>query len=206
MTLRFKSSQCVVVGTFNMYIIQPRWLMDRKIIPKSTQFHVEANLDEPGIKFTPPGDRRTWLVTPTKLTVLTSDPKSDCGPPVAKVLQKLPWTPLAAIGNNVEFVGGRSAASRRLRSIAKAILPSVPRDLGETEGTSYALSICHGDQSYRLNFAFGADDIRLFVNVHTNLKEKSGKFAGEVAAASGAHRRHAVKLVKHVLESEVVDG
>lgn len=198
MTFRFKSSQCVVLGTFNMYIIQPQWLMDRRIIPKSREIKVQANLDEPGIQFTAPGGSQHWLVTPTKLTVLTPDPEVDCGLEVAKVLQKLPWTPLIAIGNNVEYQAKRTDASQQVRHIAKAIVPSGLKKLGSLHSSACSMSIQRGDQLFNLNLVLDEEHVGLRMNVHTELKGKPGTFAREVAEASVNQRRHAEKLARSI--------
>ena len=181
-----------------MHIIQPQWLMERKIIRKSSQIAVQANLDEPGIRFTAPGGSQQWLVTPAKLTVLTRDPKGDCGEPVAKVLAKLSWTPLTAIGHNVEYRVKRTDASTRVRDIAKAIEPSSLKSLGRFNGSTCGVSIQHGDQLFNLNLVLDEENVVLKVNVHTELRGKSGKFARDVAEAAADQRRHAEKIAKKV--------
>ena len=206
MTFRFRSSQCVVLGTFNMHIIQPQWLMERGIIPKSREIAVQANLDEPGIRFTAPGASQTWLVTPTKLTVLTDDPKYDCGEPVAKVVQHLQWTPLTAIGNNVEYQAKRADASPEVRGIVKAVEPSGLKKPNTLKSSACVMSIQRREQTFNLNLVFDKEHVKLLANVHTVLKDKPSKFAREVAEASAGQRREAEKLARKIFGARILHG
>ena len=70
MPFRFDSANCVAVGTFNIYIIQPSWLSDRWIIPKGVKVAIGSRFDEPGFRFHPQL-RAQWVVKPSVIEVNT---------------------------------------------------------------------------------------------------------------------------------------
>src|ERR1041385_1694041 len=47
LAFRFEKASCLVLGTFNTYILHPRWLADRQIIDKGTEVQIEMNFEEP---------------------------------------------------------------------------------------------------------------------------------------------------------------
>jgi len=87
-----------------MYIVQPSWLATIKIIPPGIAIVIGTKMDEPGFRFSSPKLHHRWPVTPGRIQVETERPDENCGEKVAAVLQALPWTPLAALGNNTTYV------------------------------------------------------------------------------------------------------
>ena len=103
MAFQFDKASCIVVGTFNMYIFHPQWLVQREVIDEGTEIGIETNLTQPGFRFRLPKFQATLHVAPTQLVVESLDPNFDCGEVVAKVLAKLPETPVFALGNNAFY-------------------------------------------------------------------------------------------------------
>ncbi len=97
MAFQFTKVNCVAVGTFNMYIIQPAWLAKVGIIPKGIGVAIESKLDEPGFRFWSPKLPVRWYVTPSRIQVETQRADADCGELVASVFKSLPETPLIAL-------------------------------------------------------------------------------------------------------------
>jgi hypothetical protein len=50
----FKRANCVVVGTFNIYIVQPAWLEETGIIPKGSVVSIDSKIDASGFRFSSP--------------------------------------------------------------------------------------------------------------------------------------------------------
>jgi hypothetical protein len=106
--LQFKKASSVALGTFNIYIIQPHWLTKVGILPAATEITIEANMSRPGFRLSSPVLKSVWLITPGRLAIETADETEDCGRLMAEVLQKLPMTPVFAVGNNISFQSHRS--------------------------------------------------------------------------------------------------
>ena len=47
---KFQEASCVVVGTFNIYIIRPDWLGKLGLIPEGAIGKIERPLDQPGMR------------------------------------------------------------------------------------------------------------------------------------------------------------
>ena len=108
MAFKFQKASCVVVGTFNIYILHPQWLAKHGVIDLEggTGVFMEGNLSQPGFRFRLSKDRvawNTWSIAPSQIAVETEDPAADCGAMIAAVLEALPETPLFGLGNNVVY-------------------------------------------------------------------------------------------------------
>lgn len=62
MALKFEKASCVVVGTFNIYILRPQWLAKHEIIETGTEVGIETNLTQPGFRRTGHLERGTQSV------------------------------------------------------------------------------------------------------------------------------------------------
>lgn len=205
MAFRFTKSNCVVVGTFNMYIIQPAWLTARRIIQKSIEIKIEANLEEPGLRFSSPSLASQWLVTPTRLVVESEDRDEDCGESIAKVIKELPWTPLIAIGANSFYKAKRAELPTSLRFLRGEKLPKMPRG-SRIEQSTYLLAVRKGDQIINLQVSILGDMIELKTNVHTDLRGKDSSFACQAAQGFLGQRKYSEKLLAKLFGIRVRQG
>ncbi len=98
-------AQTVAVGAFNPHIVEPRWLIKQKI---------RREVDFLGIDFMPGTDEdeevfrfgnEEWQVDYTRLAVTTRDfdASKKAVQAITKVLEKLPHTPVKAVGHNFHF-------------------------------------------------------------------------------------------------------
>lgn len=117
MSFRFRKANCVVLGTFNMYILHPEWLAKHSIIEPGTEVSIETNFERPGFRFRFVPPQGVWTVAPNRIMVETDAADLDCGSKVAKVLRALPETPLVALGSNFHY----EASSDELGSLPDAI-------------------------------------------------------------------------------------
>lgn len=194
MAFLFTKSNCVAVGTFNMYIIQPTWLAKRSIIPDAIEIKIEANLEEPGLRFSSPSLATQWVVTPARLLVESEEWDEDCGSHIAKVIDELPWTPLVAIGTNTIYEARHSDLPTPLRFLRGDGYPKLPRGFRK-EQTSYVYAVRKTDHVFSLSFELLQDTIRLKTNVHTHVKGKDSTFANRAANAFVSNRTEAEKLL-----------
>jgi hypothetical protein len=92
----------VALGTFNIYIIQPAWLKAVGLIDDSIeQIVLESDFRRPGFRMQLP--TLTWYVEPTRIMLETSHPQTDCGVAMSTIINKLPFTPLHAVGVNASY-------------------------------------------------------------------------------------------------------
>ena len=97
----FKQSSCVAVGTFNIYIVQPKLLVDMGVFHLEQPVLVSGDLTQPGLRFDV--QKSKWTVRPDRLSVETEDAEVDCGKFLQKTLEALCWTPIMAVGINCVF-------------------------------------------------------------------------------------------------------
>lgn len=120
MSFRFKSANCVAVGTFNIYIIQPKWSKEVGLWSKGEKFELQMDLRQPGFRFRRvTDDPLRWSVRPERLTVETNEFGADCGTPVSNVLHHLQWTRLEAVGSNETY----SCAVHDVSDLVERMLP-----------------------------------------------------------------------------------
>jgi len=205
----FEKASCVVVGTFNMYILHPQWLERHKIIETGMEVGIETNLTQPGFRFRLPKDKAIWSVAPNRLAIESQDPKNDCGQTVAKILRALPETPLFALGNNFHY--------QAELSVRENLSPSI-RDFPETAPPSKGQSVLqrafHTDvkrsERIMVNLQIGLeeDDIELACNVHNELGNSEN--ANEVAVAAAQRffddRAEVKALAQHFFGASINHG
>ncbi len=198
MAFRFKRASCVVVGTFNMYIIQPSWLAKIGLYPKATTFAIYAKFDEPGSRFAPQeAPTHKWTVSPNRIDIETEAEHEDCGEKIATVLAKLPETPLKAIGNNYIYEAPLSELGN-LKDFA-CFDPAVPAGY-EVRQRSFHLGLTHEEQQFNLQLSVTREVIELSVNVHTDFAGIGSEHAPSVARRFAQQREQAEFLVTSILK------
>ena len=194
MPFQFKKSGCVVLGTFNTYIVQPLWLAKIGIIERGP-VEIGTKIDEPGLMFSPPPGRQRWVVTPARIDIHSEDPKENCGEAIASVLAKLPWTPLVAIGNNAHYGADLSELSA---------LPALKACPPEEAPEGYRLQrrslfVALGQERIRLNFQLSITEeaVEIATNVHADLREheNASEFAQDFARKYFEHRKQCENLI-----------
>ncbi len=169
MAVRFKMASAVAVGTMNIYVIQPKWLVEVGLLPADSKIRMESDLNRPGFRYTTEESSLKWDVRPERLMIHSESAYTDCGTVLADVLGKLPWTPLLAVGFNFEFQGDIDEVAR----IAKELRPPsciAPSTYAIKQTTSH-IAIQQGDQIFNFQMA-AADHFELAINVHTDVNNK----------------------------------
>lgn len=189
---RFHKASCVAVGTFNMYILHPQWLVRHDVLEEGANLleegaaiGIETNLTQPGFRFRLPKGQTTLHVSPTRLVVESADSAFDCGQIVAKVLKALPETPLFALGNNAVF----QAEPSELEQLAAPVrsLPRFESPSSElaVEQRTFHLGVRRQDQgTINLQLSLKDDLIELSCNVHSNLENHERPSEPAILAAS----------------------
>lgn len=111
MSFELDHTSVVVLGAWNPAIICPQWLQEQGIvkkIPEELKFAFQP-LGR-AVRFDLAG--MTWEASDSRLTIV-SRVLRNCGTYAAKVLDRLPHTPLQAIGTNFVFQGPAKDWPRR---------------------------------------------------------------------------------------------
>jgi hypothetical protein len=106
---RFHQASCVVVGTFNIYILRPDWLGAIGILDPQSEVKIEAKFTQPGLRLSSPNLGSKWTVLPDRLILETTSARENCGETIDKVLESLPWTPVTAMGCNFSYRGDHTS-------------------------------------------------------------------------------------------------
>lgn len=203
MKFRFKQTSCVAVGTFNIYVVQPKLLSEMGVIKVEAgkNIAVVGDLSQPGIRFE--FDRTKWSIRPERLAIETQSPNVDCGSYMQRVLQALRWTPVMAIGVNTEFVA--TLESAQIPDIFR--LPQVDKAESQT---------CHvgvpfnGETKLNIQLTKNADRLNLILNLHTDFasrqKSESQQSLNEsvldLCADALKMREESVEIAKAILGGE----
>lgn len=200
MAFQFTKANCVAVGTFNMYIIQPAWLAEVDIIPKGIPVEIYSKLDEPGFRFTSPKMPTRWIVTPSRIQVESDRPDEDCGGAMARVFEQLPWTPLVALGNNTIY----RASLDELAHLP--LFGSLKQD--PPTGFEFAQKMVHyglkrGETVFNLMLALTEDEVEVSVNAHNELQGHKSRDAQLVARRFLQDRETAEVLIAELFDASV---
>lgn len=184
MAFRFQKASCVVVGTFNVHILHPQWLLRRGIIEQGLEVGIETNLTRPGLRLRFLQQNALWSISPDRLVIETHDAVFDCGQMVARVLRILRETPVFAVGNNLHCVAEPAEAGhlpRVLREFPEADGISPPRQIAQR---TLHLAVNRGEnETINLQVAIKNEEIELLSNVHYGLGASEDPNATAVAAA-----------------------
>lgn len=203
-SFRFDRSSCVALGTFNMYIVQPRWLADRGILARDTTVAIASKLDEPSFRFSSPQLKSQWEVTPRKIEVSTRVDSEDCGSMISKVIESLPWTPLRSVASNFFFKSDGDHPPE-LEDFCR--LKVSPPDGATVEQRSSHLAIRQGEHIFNLQLSFLRGGVEIHGNATTETSQKGGPELAVAAAAKFLdHRVVLDRLIRDIFKIEVSYG
>lgn len=172
MTFLFKQASSVVVGTLNMYILHPQWLIDHQIIPDDTKVAIQSSLDKPGIRLHFPSLKCIWTVEPTRLQIQTDDFEFDCGELTGKVLHRLPETPIIAVGSNSTYIAPLDDLESLLTLKDFPSFDELLED-GEISQRTFHVAVERPNGAVaNLQLSVTDDEVELALNVHTDQKDK----------------------------------
>jgi hypothetical protein len=210
-SFRFKQSSCVAVGAFNIYVIHPRFLKQIGLVNEAENVRISGDLSQPGFRFSTSSTQHqlTWYVRPDRLTIKSQDPEADCGQPIAAVLEALAWTPLTAVGSNVELM---CPASEIDGAPWKQHVPALSAPDGFTERQRTAhMGLQRGEEFFNIQIATGGPEIEVSVNVHSEWKQlkdqrEINRRAVAIASSFRSHVTTSIKLAQTILGAEIANG
>ncbi|MEZ6081214.1 MAG: hypothetical protein R3C09_28520 [Pirellulaceae bacterium] len=157
MPLQFDSSSVVVRGKFNPYIFSPEWLSEQKIW-KHKQVQLALGVVGDGVNFRSADGEVSWRVDPFGLTVEAIEADEL----VLRVLERLPHTPVSAVGFNFVFSQEKwEGVVPKLGGLALDDLPakfnpelSIWTGVFHVESTRIQMAIATGEEGITVNFNF----------------------------------------------------
>lgn len=210
---KFQKASCVVVGTFNIYILHPQWLAKHGVIDieGGAGVFMEGNLSQPGFRFRLSKDRvtwNTWNIAPSQIAVETEDPTADCGCMIAAVLEALPETPLFGLGNNVVYRADLAERESLLGPIRDFPQVQSPNPGDKVVQRTFHVGIKHDEhRSTNLQIYFKEEDIELLCNAHTELRDRDTRDVAIPAAKRFLEDRSVVKtLAQHFFGTGIEHG
>jgi hypothetical protein len=197
---RFHRASCVVVGTFNTYVIQPPLLTEMGVLRDGQTAELLFDFTQPGMRFRI--DDVTWTIRPERLAIESTNSRKDCGCDASLVLQKLCWTPIRAVGTNIVFATD-VASEHELPQTFR--LPALA-DGFPTQQRSAHLAVCENELLVNIQLAASEGKLELSLNVHTDLRHSirrsqlaASKRAQEACAAFFGHREFAIQRAASLL-------
>lgn len=196
---RFKQANCVALGTFNVYIIQPKLLVEMGVLPDGWIGELAADGTQPGIRFQ--DQRLTWNVRPERLAVESTEATTDCGHAISVMLERLSWTPIMAVGSNTLFTAEIACE----KDLSEVFRPPTTQ-IGETEQRTCHAKFRRETRIINIHLAAMSDRIELALNVHDDFAAERSKLSQaqlnhQARAACDAfmeHRRLAVEIATHL--------
>lgn len=155
MSVKLHDIDAVVIGRFNPHIITPPWLVKEQIIADGQPVEAKIAIAGRTIAFQFATGEYTWNVDYNRLIVGTAKPNGNVAAIVAKVVEKLPHTPLTAFGNNFRYGCSLTNWKGRLPKLNEAG-PDNLKTYGEVHEVAWKASFGYSDN--------------LTVNVQLNLE------------------------------------
>jgi hypothetical protein len=204
---RFSDSTAIAAGTFNTYVIHPKWLVEVGLLKEGTKVKMLSDFRRPGIRYSAEDYPVEWDIRPDRVTLKTvrPDPNVDCGAGLATIIEHLPWTPLGGVGVNAEFVGTLADIEHLPRE--RSLPECKPFDNFALKQRTMHVGFARGPHVFNIQIA-QHEKIELSVNVHTELNDKGtqkeiSELALETCRNFFALRNEATDLAKRLFGVEL---
>lgn len=171
MSVRLYQLVTVVVGKFNPHIITPDWLK-KEAIAESDSAELLFGVSGREVTFRFKTGRLEWQVDYNRLTITSDDVSQNTARKAAEVIEKLPHTPLSALGNNFHFEGDSSHWGAGLPSLGKKC------DFKSLTAQGKVLEVAWSCKVEKQGFLLGVsveqkeDIIRVHMNIHRPISSK----------------------------------
>lgn len=201
MALRIHGVDTVVVGHFNPWIIQPSWLAAQGMLT-ADEVHVAFQpYSSSGLLQFRMGDYH-WKVSQDRL-IVHSDPMRNTARPILEIIQRLPHTPLVAIGNNFSYVttvADWQAGTPSLGRISEGDLEQLGELVSQTWESELALR-----NAAVLKTTIRLDSTNVIINLNfnriTNTTEAARAALRNFDSDSEASRQFVTELLGETIEN-----
>jgi hypothetical protein len=196
--LKIELAQTVALGPFNPYIISPPWLAKMKLLPEG-EANILLKLFGEGGSFS--FQDTEWEVSQRRLVI--SSLSQDCGELLAGVLERLPHTPVHAVGHNFHYSG---SAADWGGSPSPLLGGKGRRELGEispVEQTRWAGLFLRRDARVEVTVAQAEEQVTVLINYHRQTKPDDINAAIAAARTFQDDRGDASELLRRLVGQEV---
>jgi hypothetical protein len=197
--LKLELAQTVALGPFNPYIISPLWLVKERLLPEGRANVLMKVFGEGGAFIFHDIE---WEVSQQRLVI--SSLAEDCGELLAKILDRLPHTPVQGVGHNFHFV----CAVSDWGSSPRPQLGSMERkDLSEIspiEQTRWAGLFLRRDARVEVTVAQTEERMMVLMNYHRGTNPYDIQKAIAAARTFQDDRKDAAELLRRLVGQEVM--
>lgn len=189
------TASCVVVGRLNPAILTPQWMIKEGILPEG-KLEVNTASTRTSLQFRLAGI--VWKANLSRLEAHTESVDGDPGAFVAKVLERLPHTPVQGVGSNFAFLFS-GQVGHRLQSLVTSPLADLLVPLGGDKlAQGVTLTLAQEDGAIvNLTVEAEQDDTTLSLNFHRECGSSSA--GAEAALLWGDDQAQAQNLLKILL-------
>lgn len=200
MPFQFREASCVIVGTFNIYIIRPDWLGAVGLLRDDSEVRIESQLTQPGFRLRSSGLDTVWIVDPNRIILQSDNWDVNCGVTADRLIESLPWTPLTALGCNFMFRGNADAIRDWDQ---KTEFPPQNFDGATVKQRSWHMAVQRDDQVFNLQMSEVDEGVEIRANVHTELRNNDVEFARNAARGFADLRAASVDYIQQLFNTEI---
>jgi hypothetical protein len=194
--LNLEKAQTLAIGPFNPHIINPEWLVKEGLC-EDEEVEIRFYPLHQGLGFS--FKDLQWQV---EFRLLLVESRSEnCGELVAQVIEKLPHTPVQAVGNNFHYAGSRDQWGDSPLPMLGNTTRETLREIGEIEQTRWTGVFIIDGIRVEVTLAYEDPGIVVLFNFHR--KTQSADEA-KVAARRFEHdRRTSLELLGRLFHQGV---
>lgn len=191
----------VVIGRFNPYIISPPWLIEQGLASEKVDVKIGLDLDKGRGIISVDIEGFSWHVTDSRLTISVRDPRKNPSELAGRVLEKLPHTPVSAIGHNYHFRCELTEWHGRLPQIGDIDQTSL-QSFGSPESVSWGCKLKQASQVVAIDIEQLPDAITIHTNTHRTVSRASDVI--DLAEQFFSDLEQSKKLVHSITNASVV--
>lgn len=185
-----ENANIVLVGNFNPYIISPEWLSEEGVWSCDEIHFALGAIKRDGVQFR--GGGVQWFVSSERMEIASQE--ADCGALAERVLERLPHTPMLAVGDNFGIQCDAIAAASVFESISK-LLPDL-----STETTRWVATMHDNGVRIEVTFVNGSEGTSAAVNFHRITR--SAAKAREAVRNFSSDKERALQLISSISKGE----
>lgn len=203
MPFRLKKSNCIAVGSFNIYIF-PEWVRRMAPFPDGVEMHVHNDLSRAGLRLFSPNLTLSWTIRPDKIILESDSPNDNCGEIMERMFETLPWTPLLALGNNFYF----EAPPEEIENIRRPLDFPAAASLDDYQFSyrGWYLGLEKDGTKCGMQLTVKPDSLLLAANFHRELEDQPNERAREAARSFENDRRESIRLFEELLGVSIEHG
>lgn len=192
-----QTATCVAVGRFNPAIVVPAWIVKEGILPDG-ETEIGQALGGAMLQFRMQG--LMWQASLNKLEAHAESKDVDPGEFVARVLDKLPHTPIRAVGNNFAWELSEDQGRGLYPVMQCSLVAAISAPTQESLSQSVTLAVAHeGESIMRLTLDAESSQV---ASISFNFHRDCGSAVAGAAAARcwSADRAEARRVFERLIQ------